>query len=253
MVQPFLSVEPPGRACGAIPKRAFWPRPVSRRLFYRKGEAVRGLSYEGDNCEGGAATPEIARRRKDGAMSSFLESMLARAKADKRTIVLPEGDDERTLAAAERILADDVADLVILGDADAIAASPYALDGARVIDPRASDLREGFAQDPLRAEAGQGHDRGRGACPHRRRAVLRRDDGEGRPSRRHGGRRVPRDRRRAAPEPADPAHRAGREAGELVFRDGRSRLRHGRGTARSCSATAGWRCSPTPRGWRTSP
>ncbi|HIY84787.1 MAG TPA: phosphate acetyltransferase [Candidatus Rubneribacter avistercoris] len=79
-------------------------------------------------------------------MSSFLESMLARAKADKRTIVLPEGDDERTLAAAERILADDVADLVILGDADAIAASPYALDGARVIDPRASDLREGFAQ-----------------------------------------------------------------------------------------------------------
>ena len=38
-------------------------------------------------------------------MSSFLETMLARAKADRQTIVLPEGDDERTLAAAERILA----------------------------------------------------------------------------------------------------------------------------------------------------
>ncbi|MFR8046596.1 MAG: phosphate acyltransferase, partial [Eggerthella lenta] len=49
-------------------------------------------------------------------MSSFLETMLARAKADRQTIVLPEGDDERTLAAAERILADDIADLVILGD-----------------------------------------------------------------------------------------------------------------------------------------
>ena len=59
-------------------------------------------------------------------MSSFLETMLARAKADRQTIVLPEGDDERTLAAAERILADDIADLVILGDAHAIAASPYA-------------------------------------------------------------------------------------------------------------------------------
>lgn len=78
-------------------------------------------------------------------MSSFLETMLARAKADRQTIVLPEGDDERTLAAAERILADDIADLVILGDADAIAASSYALDGARVIDPRTSDLRAGFA------------------------------------------------------------------------------------------------------------
>ena len=71
-------------------------------------------------------------------MSSFLETMLARAKADRQTIVLPEGDDERTLAAAERILADDIADLVILGDAHAIAASPYTLSGARIIDPRTS-------------------------------------------------------------------------------------------------------------------
>ena len=79
-------------------------------------------------------------------MSSFLETMLARAKADRQTIVLPEGDDERTLAAAERILADDIADLVILGDAHAIAASPYKLSGARIIDPRTSELREGFAE-----------------------------------------------------------------------------------------------------------
>ena len=79
-------------------------------------------------------------------MSSFLETMLARAKADRQTIVLPEGDDERTLAAAERILADDVADLVILGNAEAIAASPYALEDARIVDPRTSDLRESFAE-----------------------------------------------------------------------------------------------------------
>ena len=78
-------------------------------------------------------------------MNAFLESMLARAKADRQTIVLPEGDDERTLDAAEKILADDVADLVILGDADAIRASGRALDGARVVDSRTSDLREELA------------------------------------------------------------------------------------------------------------
>ena len=78
-------------------------------------------------------------------MNAFLESMLARAKADRQTIVLPEGDDERTLDAAEKILADDVADLVILGDADAIRASGRALDGAGVVDPRTSDLREELA------------------------------------------------------------------------------------------------------------
>ena len=78
-------------------------------------------------------------------MSSFLDSMLARAKADRQTIVLAEGDDERTLAAAERILADDVANLVILGDAAAIQASGYDLSGANVVDPRTSELRGEFA------------------------------------------------------------------------------------------------------------
>lgn len=78
-------------------------------------------------------------------MSSFLESMLSRAKADKQTIVLPEGDDERTLQAAERILALDAANLIILGDADAIKASSYALDGAQIVDPRTDEARSALA------------------------------------------------------------------------------------------------------------
>ena len=68
-------------------------------------------------------------------MSSFLESIVTRAKANKKTIVLAEGEDERTLQAAERILADDVANLIILGDAQSINASAYKLDGATIIDP----------------------------------------------------------------------------------------------------------------------
>ena len=79
-------------------------------------------------------------------MSAFLESVIARAKADKQTIVLAEGDDERTLQAAERVLAEGVANLVILGDAKAIAASGYALGGATLVDPRASELHDEFAE-----------------------------------------------------------------------------------------------------------
>lgn len=78
-------------------------------------------------------------------MSSFLETMLSRAQADKQTIVLPEGNDERTLQAAERILAEGVANLVILGDAAAIAASPSVLDGARIVDVRTSPQRTEYA------------------------------------------------------------------------------------------------------------
>ncbi len=79
-------------------------------------------------------------------MSSFLSSMVARAKADRQTIVLPEGNDPRTLEAAERILADDVANLIILGDSDLISASGRKLDAAQILDVRTSPLREELAE-----------------------------------------------------------------------------------------------------------
>lgn len=68
-------------------------------------------------------------------MSSFLESIIKRAKSSKKTIVLPEGSDPRTLEAAHMVLEADVADLVILGDAEQLSASPFDLSGARFIDP----------------------------------------------------------------------------------------------------------------------
>lgn len=79
-------------------------------------------------------------------MSAFLDTMIAQAKADKKTIVLPEGNDVRTLQAAEKILADNLADLIILGNVNDIAAAGYNLEGARIIDPLTSDLREGYAE-----------------------------------------------------------------------------------------------------------
>ena len=40
---------------------------------------------------------------------------MARAKANRQRIVLPEGTEERTLKAANQILTDEVADLILLG------------------------------------------------------------------------------------------------------------------------------------------
>ncbi|MEG0072115.1 MAG: phosphate acetyltransferase [Raoultibacter sp.] len=78
-------------------------------------------------------------------MSAFLDSILNRAKADKQTIVLPEGNDSRTLEAAQAILEQNIAHLIIVGDASAIAESPYRLDGAQIIDPHTYDKREEMA------------------------------------------------------------------------------------------------------------
>ena len=47
---------------------------------------------------------------------SLIEQLIQRAKADKQRIVLPEGTEERTLKAANQILTDGVADLILLGN-----------------------------------------------------------------------------------------------------------------------------------------
>ena len=48
-------------------------------------------------------------------MQRLINEIVERAKANRQRIVLPEGTEERTLKAANQILTDGVADLIILG------------------------------------------------------------------------------------------------------------------------------------------
>ena len=58
----------------------------------------------------------------------FIESNKARAKGNKKTIVLPETGDMRTLEAAHKILEDDIANVVLIGDKSAIKKKAIGLD-----------------------------------------------------------------------------------------------------------------------------
>ena len=49
-------------------------------------------------------------------MQRLINEILERAKADRQRIVLPEGTEERTLKAANQILTDGIADLILLGN-----------------------------------------------------------------------------------------------------------------------------------------
>ncbi len=84
-------------------------------------------------------------------MSEFLDRMKAAAKSDKKTIVLPEGEDPRTIEAAKKIIEEDLANLVILGDPDVID-----VPGATVIDPRRAEKKDAYAAKfaELRAKKG---------------------------------------------------------------------------------------------------
>ena len=80
----------------------------------------------------------------------FTHQLQDRARSDRKRIVLPEGDDDRILRAAGRLLARSVADLTILGDEPAVRARAAELgvdlSGADVIDPRTSELCDQFAE-----------------------------------------------------------------------------------------------------------
>lgn len=67
----------------------------------------------------------------------FIDTIKARAKADKKTIVLPESMDRRTFEAAAKILNEDIANLIIIGTAEEIAENSKGLDisKATIVDP----------------------------------------------------------------------------------------------------------------------
>ena len=84
-------------------------------------------------------------------MSEFLDRMKAAAKADKKTIVLVEGEDERVREAARDIVSEGLANIVVLGNPDEID-----VEGATIIDPATSDLREPYAEKLAELRASKG-------------------------------------------------------------------------------------------------
>ncbi len=81
----------------------------------------------------------------------LISQIVARAQANKQRIVLPEGTEERTLKAANQLLTDEVADLILLGNPDKIMglAKEWGLDSidkATIIDPENHPKKEEYAQ-----------------------------------------------------------------------------------------------------------
>ena len=68
---------------------------------------------------------------------AFIDKIKEKAKADKKTIVLPESMDKRTFEAAEKILKEDIANIVIIGTPEEIEKNGqgYDITGATIVDP----------------------------------------------------------------------------------------------------------------------
>jgi len=80
----------------------------------------------------------------------FEFELIRRAKSRREHIVLPEGDDERILRAAEILSLRDVADLTLLGNPETIGRRigelGLTLDKVRIIDPAGAPERRAYAE-----------------------------------------------------------------------------------------------------------
>jgi len=82
----------------------------------------------------------------------FQYQIVKRAKEEKKHIVLPEGDDDRILLAADLLIKQNVVDLTILGVKENIEAAAKRLnisleyEKIKIINPATSEKLEGYAQ-----------------------------------------------------------------------------------------------------------
>lgn len=80
-------------------------------------------------------------------MSNFLDRISERAKADKKTIVLPESTDIRTIEATAMILQRGIANVILVGDQDKIKelAGDLDISGAVIVNPETSEKLDDYA------------------------------------------------------------------------------------------------------------
>ncbi|MGO1184283.1 MAG: phosphate acetyltransferase [Micrococcaceae bacterium] len=92
----------------------------------------------------------------------FLHQLISRAGADRKRIVLPEGEDPRILRAAEILRRREVCDLVVLGNVarvrEVAAQEGVDLTGLELVDPADSLDRERYAEEYARVRAHRGVD-----------------------------------------------------------------------------------------------
>ncbi len=84
-------------------------------------------------------------------MPNVMETIYGRARAAKKRITLPEADDPRMATAAEIIVREGLAEVVLINSEEKIAAAAKQvgadISGCRIVDPTTSPLREKYAGD----------------------------------------------------------------------------------------------------------
>lgn len=81
---------------------------------------------------------------------AYIDKIKERARQDKKTIVLPETTDKRTLIAASHIIEEDIADVIMVGNEEKIMDGAGWLEvdltGVKVVDPHKCDKLDAYVE-----------------------------------------------------------------------------------------------------------
>jgi phosphate acetyltransferase len=126
-------------------------------------KVASALALFAKHVDGNALLDRLEVARSEAVTPLMFEHQLIdRAVGDRKHIVLPEGDDERILRAADILLRRGVADLTLLGDPIRISARAASIGAdvskARLLSPYDEELRERFAQEYFQRRKHRGID-----------------------------------------------------------------------------------------------
>ena len=89
---------------------------------------------------------KVKKYERGQLIMGFIDVIKEKARADKKTIVLPESEDRRVLEATAAILREGLANVVLIGDEEQIKkdASDLDISGAQIVDPATSDKTQAY-------------------------------------------------------------------------------------------------------------
>ena len=138
------------------------PKPFDPRVLLWEAVAVAKAAME----SGVAQEPvdlNVYREqleRRLGKAHEVARMMVHKAKAQPRTVVFPEGDNEKILRACHTLIEERIAVPILLGEAGTIrrniAELGLELNGVRIADPQTSPLRERYIQELFRLRQRRG-------------------------------------------------------------------------------------------------
>jgi malate dehydrogenase (oxaloacetate-decarboxylating)(NADP+) len=138
------------------------PKPFDPRVLLWEATAVA----EAAMATGVARKPIALDQYRDqlerrlGKAHEITYLMIQKAKARPKSVVFPEGEHEKILRAAHNLLEEKIAFPILLGAPAVIAAKAkelgVRLEGAQIVDPYASPMREAFIQELFRLRQRRG-------------------------------------------------------------------------------------------------